>query len=84
MFWDVLLKFVRKLFWIPVPPPGRLCTVSHLVMFGRGALITRIVWNTVKSVATIRICLFKQIITASKALNYPVSCKITILDGFHF
>ncbi|XP_065912803.1 DENN domain-containing protein 3-like isoform X2 [Dysidea avara] len=25
-FWDVLQKFVKKLFWIPVPPPGRLCT----------------------------------------------------------
>lgn len=28
-FWDVLIKFVKKLFLIPVPPPGRICIVSY-------------------------------------------------------
>lgn len=32
MFWDVLKKFVKKLFLIPVPPPGRLCIVSYWII----------------------------------------------------
>jgi len=41
-FWDILQKFVKKLFWIPLPPHGRLCTVSIIVHSVETKLVTTV------------------------------------------